>query len=562
MLQPSFDALQTLEPVRRRLGTAMIQRWALRGLAVGSAAGITVLLIGHIGYVYGVPRYGTTGVALAVASAVVGMGAGAYLGSCRRPTTLQSARTVDRHFAFDDRLTTALEFHASDHPLCRLQRAEVAGRLRGLALLESTRRQITRLELVVPAIGLIALLVSLFWAGAPSTQARSTLPAADQQRINRLAGKQIPHLTKQLEHGLNPQAQQSPELRKLEQALAALRRQLLHSTSRASALRAISTTQQSLQRLVASLHPINRRAVAQLNSSLAKYMTSQERRDASLNSAKAGDTASRRAFAASANTLNRLAKSLSHMSASQRAALARALARAANSSSDSRLRASLQQAASSLAYRDPQSAAGALQQAASALAETPAAGAAQSRLQQAGSQLDALKNSLADVTNASGQTPAGAGATGQGKGSKGNGTGQGAGKGSGKGRGSGKGSGGGNGAGQGAGKGQGSDRGSGSGNGSAQGEGGVGGHGSGGGRGGVGPHGRGHFATVYIPSKAGKGPHSVQAGPNGAPLPGGIVPYQQVVGQYSSSARAALDRSALPPGVRSYARQYFSTISR
>jgi hypothetical protein len=68
--------------------------------------------------------------------------------------------------------------------------------------------------------------------------------------------------------------------------------------------------------------------------------------------------------------------------------------------------------------------------------------------------------------------------------------------------------------------------------------------------------------TVYIPGHQGKGREVVQNGPNGAPLPGAIVPYQQVVGQYAQSAHQALDRAAVPPALQSYVRQYFSTISQ
>jgi hypothetical protein len=40
------------------------------------------------------------------------------------------------------------------------------------------------------------------------------------------------------------------------------------------------------------------------------------------------------------------------------------------------------------------------------------------------------------------------------------------------------------------------------------------------------------------------------------------VPYQQVLGSYQQTARSALDRGSLPPGLQTYVRQYFSAISR
>jgi len=74
---------------------------------------------------------------------------------------------------------------------------------------------------------------------------------------------------------------------------------------------------------------------------------------------------------------------------------------------------------------------------------------------------------------------------------------------------------------------------------------------------------RGHpGASVYIPGKAGNGAHSIQNGPNGAPLPGSSVPYQQVVGRYAQSAHTALDRASLPSDLQTYVRGYFSAISK
>jgi hypothetical protein len=67
--------------------------------------------------------------------------------------------------------------------------------------------------------------------------------------------------------------------------------------------------------------------------------------------------------------------------------------------------------------------------------------------------------------------------------------------------------------------------------------------------------------TVFIPGKQGKGPQTIVSGPKGAPEPGALVPYQQVVGQYAQSAHQALDRSAIPPSLQGYVRRYFSSIS-
>jgi len=67
---------------------------------------------------------------------------------------------------------------------------------------------------------------------------------------------------------------------------------------------------------------------------------------------------------------------------------------------------------------------------------------------------------------------------------------------------------------------------------------------------------------VYVPGKLRSGPHSVTAGPNGAPLPGTSIPYRQVLVRYEQSARAALDHGSLPPTLQQYVRRYFTSISR
>jgi hypothetical protein len=256
------------------------------------------------------------------------------------------------------------------------------------------------------------------------------------------------------------------------------------------------------------------------------------------------------------------------MSARQQAALASRLARAANSVSDSSLRAALHQAASSLAYNDPHTASSALQQAASALAQSRSAAGAKAALQKAGGQLDSLKNQVSGLNNAeasSGQsgTPIGKGAPVPGGQGQNGATGPNGKGGLGSSPKGGLGTGRGNGRTSGAGQGRGLGRGpSGGGTQGTGGPGGSGGHGTGGGNGGAGPHGRGRYATVYTPfAQQGKGPQTTEQGPTGAPLPGSLSPYQAVLQHYSSSAHQALSQTSLPPSLQQYVRSYFSAIS-
>jgi ribosomal protein S20 len=558
----SFDVLATLESVRRGLGIGRIERWAVRGLALGGMMGIVLLALARLWPFSSL-------LPLSLAFLVGGALAGVLWGIRQWPSSLETARVVDRYFGLHDRLTTALEFRAADDPVSTLQRSEAAHRLKGLKLQDSSRGQLAWREIALAGFVILALAVLLLISNAPSVQRRVAPPNPDQQRIHHIAAIRVPTIARKLEHSLSADQRQNPALRKLEGALARLQQQLMHTPSRATALRRISVIQQQLHHLAATLHPISPKAVSPLNHSLSRYMTAQQR--------TAAQSSERKALAAAAQTLSHLARALNHLTAAQRNQLGRALEQAANAASDSRLRALLRQAASSLAYNDAQAARSALQQAASALKQTPSARATQAALNAASSQLDSLKNDISGVSKGTSSQTAGTGSgksgqgSGQGKGGsgghgskragggKGSGRGQGKGHGSGNGQSNSRGSGHGQGTGSGHGHGQGSDHGSGSGSGRS---GGPGGHGLGGGRGGAGPHGRGRYhATVYVPTKEGKGSHMTQTGPRGAPLRGALLPYQEVLAQYEQTAHAELDRSALPPALRNYVRRYFAAIS-
>lgn len=576
----AFAVLDALQPVRRRLGLARVRSWTVRGVGAGA---VPALLLVGLSHVTTLPA----GTVVAVDGAVLLLGAlaGAAVGVWQWPDAGAAARAADHHFALQDRLITALEYRASSATFPGLQRDETRRRVAGLPLARSGALPLDRWETALAGV-LVAALVAALVVGGASHGGTSSAGTAEQRQLHRVTASRVHQITRQVGSGLSPAVRNNPTLRKLQLALERLRRRLENTATRAAALRAISATQARLQHLTATLHPISRSAVAQLNSALSGAMTARQRA-----AATAGD---RQALTAAAQTLQRLAAKLNHMNAAQRAQLARQLAQAANATNDGGLQSQLRQAASSLGYNDPQSAAQALQSAASALAQTPAQRAAQARLAAAGSRLDQLKNAVSGLQPGTGERTAsgsaGRGATsagggngrarstgaGHGKGSAGAGSGQGsgssgksgAGKGAGAGTGAGKGSGKDAGAGAGTGTGTGTGQGSGSagsspnaGSGSGSGQGAPGAHGAGGGRGGAGPKGQGKYATVYVPYRQGKGPNVSESGPNGAPQSGPIVPYQQVVGTYGQTAHQALDRANLPPELRSYVRKYFSTVS-
>jgi len=556
-----FDVLAVLAPARRQLGLRRVTSWAVRGLLAGGIVALLVLGAAHL-YLF------SAALLIAAGAVVAGLLVGLAIGIRRWPDRLQTARAVDHHFNLHDRLTTALELRTSALPLAELQRSDAGRRLAGLKPRESARGQFSGRESGAAVVVLMVLL-ALALVGLPAARGAVQTSYADQQRVHHAAQTGIPRIVRKVNLGLGPVTRHDVAMRNLNLALQHLRHQLQHASNRAGALRAISATQQQLHRIAASLHPIKPAAVSQLNHALASRMSAQQRAEAAGNSQKA--------LKAAANTLQRLARELAHMSTAQRAALARSLARAASTTSDSTMRSALQQAASSLAYQDPKTAAGALQEAAAALDRSPSGQAAQSAANSAAAGLESMKGAVSGLSSqAGGSTSSGSATTsqtpgsGQGQGSgqgKGNGSGQGQSKGSGSGQGQGKGSGSGQGQGKGSGAGQGTGRGQGSGNGRGSsgsgGAGGTGGHGIGGGRGGSGGQGSGHLGTrVYVPGKFGKGTHTIQnGGPSGAPLRGSTVPYRQVIGQYEQTAHTALDRAALPPSMQTYVRQYFSSIS-
>lgn len=558
-----LDIERTLSPVANAIGFGRVARGALLGFTVGAVIGIAVLLAGHV------HSFGFA-VQAAVAAAALGLLVGAAFGAARWPRTLEAARAADLYFHLDDRLTTALELSGAETPVAFLQSRDVAHRIDGLKLSYSRGRWFHPRDGVPAVVAAIAFAAALVLGLENGHHQTAVAAPATSARVRHAAANRVKQLTSQLHAGLTPAQLQSPAVRRLDRVLSQLRHQLLQTATPRAALRAISATQQQVHQLALGLHPVNGRAVAQLNSSLSRYLGKSQSRTSS--------AATSRSAAATANSLNHLAQSLQHLTPAQRAALARALARAANATSNNALRSALRQAASSLANNAPQSAATSLQQAAQSLSQSASAQAALARANAAGTQLGALKNQIAgtgaappSLSPAAGKGLGKAAASAQGTSAKngqalGRGTGKGKGTGQGQGTRPGQGQGKDRGTGQrgtrgGRGTGRGQGRGAGQGTAAALGKGTSGAHGTGGsGRSGLTRAGR--SVTVFVPGKQGKGAEIVRTGPQGAPLAGSIVPYQQVVQRYAQNAHQALDRAALPPSLQGDVKRYFNTLSR
>jgi hypothetical protein len=320
-------------------------------------------------------------------------------------------------------------------------------------------------------------------------------------------------------------------------------------------------TQQQLNRIAATLRPVDPQSIKQLNLALRGFSRRPEPAGRSLLSSDP---------LASARALSRLATSLSALSPSQRSRLVHALGQAANRIRDQRLRSTLRQAASSLANSDPQVSSRALQRAATFLSNSPARRTARSRVRQASDQLQQLKNSIAGLQRrTAGGPPSGQnGATGRRSGS---------------GKGSRSASGRPPDTGQVAGRTSGVsgplvprrnngpqpevvDAGGKSSAGRISGvtkrKGGQGGFVTDPVTGSQTNTNHAKYVTVYVPGVRGHGAHTFQAGPSSQVRPGALIPYRQVFVQYEQTAHAALERSTLPPDLQSYVRQYFWALSQ
>lgn len=561
----TFDVTHALAPARRTLGLGCTAHWALLGLGPGALVGALLLVVAHLARL---PLPPLTGPALAALGLLLGV---AY-GLTHWPAPLEAARRVDRHFDLKDRLTTALELRSSHSPLALLQRRDTALSTRELKLAQGASAWPDPREGATATLALALLAATLVWGAPRASTGTHGSPSVVLQHRRAAAAIRVKQIAAALRVSAPPTTTQTPQMQQLQKALARLHTQLLHATSPSAALQAISSTQQQLHTLERGLHPVNTRAVAQLNSALGQYLQHQT-------SGKAAPPTA----AQMARELDSLARAMHRMTPAQRAALARSLMQAANQTSDSALRSDLRQAASALANGDPTSASQSTQQASRALSRSASQQSTMAELQEAQGDLSSAKDQINGTVGPTAHSPA---ASGAGRPGGGKGTGQARGAGAGKGQTQGHGLG--NGKGSQAGKGQGSGRGqghsSGAGQNPASGRGSANARGSGrgqtgantrsgqSGRGAAGAHGTGGTGRnnptrpgsnvqVYVPGRSGQGKTVVQSGPTGAPETGGQIPYRQVVARYAASAHQALDRSALPPALQAYVRAYFTTIT-
>jgi hypothetical protein len=577
MMPDSFFTL-----VLRRIAWRHAVPWLLRGLAAGAVAAALVLLIARVLPLASAPSAIAwwalgAGVALAVAGAGV-----AWL---RRPAPDAAVRRADRLLGLCDRLTTAWEYAGGEAPILRLQRADLAAQAEHVDVRRDLPLTPSRREAVAPAVGTAVLLAVLLLpnpqnqvlAVRTTTHARIAHATTHVAQAQRSAGT-LPHATL----AALPKADRLRQ-RQIARVLAHLQHQLAAARTPAQALKAIAQAQDALKRLANTQAAAQQAALSALASSLLRSAATRPLAKA----LRQGNPAS------IAAAMRNLAARLAHMSAAQRADVARTMQAAANAATgDPSLSQALQNAATSLAQQDTSGAQSALAAAGRQAAADAARAGQQTALNAANTALDNARNDVSGLSNRTSGSPSGSRAGGAGGGKPGQGTagtgrggpaqtgqgkGQGAGRGHGKGQGQGagqgkgtgqggKGQGTGNGKGQGQGTGQGQGQGAGvgqgQGNGATAGQGQGGGKGGGGARGGNG--GKGDAATgqkVYIPGNQGQGPSTTTNGTPGQPAGGSPQPWRSVLPAYERAARASLENSSLPPDQRALVKRYFDQLS-
>src|SRR2546421_8719295 len=402
MMPASFFAL-----VLRRIAWRCAVPWLIRGLAAGAVVAALVLLIARV-----IPLENRAwwalgaGLALAVAGAAV-----AWL---RRPAPATALRRADHLLDLHDRLTTAWEYAGGEAPILRLQRADLAAQAERVDVRKDLPLTPSRREAVAPVVGTAVLLAALL---LPNPQAHALAArAATHARLTHAATR-----VAQAQHsGTLPRATQAtlPKADRLRQqqlarVLARLQHQLAAARTPAQALKAIAQAQDALKHLANTHAAAQQAALSALASSLSHSAATRPLAGALRQGNPASITAAMR----------NLAARLAHMSAAQRAHLARTLQAAANAAArDPSLSQALQNAATSLAQQDTSGAQSALAAAGRQAAADAARAGQQTALNAANTALDNARNDVSGLSNSTSGSPSGSKGGGAGGGKPGQGT--------------------------------------------------------------------------------------------------------------------------------------------
>ncbi|HKF16333.1 MAG TPA: hypothetical protein VKF14_03910 [Candidatus Dormibacteraeota bacterium] len=448
------------------------------------------------------------------------------------PSWGEVAQAVDLRLGARERLTTALEFATEGGGLYGRQREDAAAfaataDLAGMGPLKVPARMLA----VAAAAGAVALALALLPNPALQALREHRADAAAQAR----AADQIDAIARQVagqgKPGEDP-AKRQALARELQQAAAATRK----APDPQSAVARLSQAQQSLGQLKDPNQGAKQDAASAAGKQLAQ----------NADAAKAGRALASQNLNGASSELNKLAQNLPNLSQQQQQQLAQALSQAADAASgDPKLQTSLRQAAQALERGDTAAAQQALQ---SAAQEAQAVNGEDQFQGDVNSAINSLQDAKQPLEN---QAAAGQG---QGRQSQGQGQGQ-----QPQGQGQGQGQRPGQGQAQGLGQGQGLGQSQGQGQGQGQGQPGQGSGGTGGG--GAGSKPAGGTEKVYIPSQA----QDTGSGQNQGSQAGAqneLVPYEQVLAQYQSSALSQVDRADIPEQQRQLVQQYFSDLTK
>src|SRR5215472_1999029 len=439
------------------------------------------------------------------------------------PSWGEVAQAVDLRLGARERLTTALEFATEGGGLYGRQREDAAAfaataDLAGMGPLKVPARMLA----VAAAAGAVALALALLPNPALQALREHRADAAAQAR----AADQIDAIARQVagqgKPGEDP-AKRQALARELQQAAAATRK----APDPQSAVARLSQAQQSLGQLKDPNQGAKQDAASAAGKQLAQ----------NADAAKAGRALASQNLNGASSELNKLAQNLPNLSQQQQQQLAQALSQAADAASgDPKLQTSLRQAAQALERGDTAAAQQALQ---SAAQEAQAVNGEDQFQGDVNSAINSLQDAKQPLENQA--------AAGQGQGQQPQGQGQGQGQRPGQGQA------------QGLGQGQGLGQSQGQGQGQGQGQPGQGSGGTGGG--GAGSKAAGSTEKVYIPSQA----QDTGSGQNQGSQAGAqneLVPYEQVLAQYQSSALSQVDRADIPEQQRQLVQQYFSDLTK
>jgi hypothetical protein len=535
---------QLLRQVRSRMVGERALRWSLNGAALAALGALVSEIVFR--------RWPLDPQGPVLAFWVLAGAVFALVGWRRAwPSWVQVARLADARLGGRDRLVTALEFAAEGGWLYQRQRQDAAAfagsaRLSDLGPLEWPWRTLA----VALAAGLAATVLALLPNPALQQLKQHQAAVAAQNRAGDQVGVIARQAAGQTRPGEDPQKRQALT-QDLQKAADAVRK----APDPQSALASLSQAQDQLRELQDPALGAKQDAAAAAGRALT----------GNPQAAKAGSALAGQDMKSATKELNNLAGALPTMNEQQKQQLADSLARAsASAGADPKLQQSLENASDSLKKGDVQAAQQALQAAAQEAQSVGASEDFQGDVNQAINGLQQAKGPLAQ--QASGQQPAAGqgqdqsqaqGAAGQGQGAAGQGQGAAS---------QGQGAAGQGAAGQGqgaAGQGQGAaGQGQGAAGQGASGGSGSGANGSGGGNGSAGSKPGAGSEKVYVPGQAqGTSGNGTPDG-SGQGVQNGLVPYDQVLGQYQSAALSQVDRADIPEQERQLVQQYFNNLSK